>query len=99
MYDRDFFVSFRPTERGGTRFQRNVLVQAAAISPETLEDFTSLRDMAWADLSYVCVRDEDGNRWFATVLVPSGRVQLNRTIYIAPVDIIEVTDTPTSVDP
>jgi hypothetical protein len=99
MYNRDFFVAFRPTERGGTRFQRTVLVQAAAISPETLEDFASLRDMAWADISYVCVRDEDGNRWFATVLVPNGRVVFNRNIYMAEVDIIEVTDTPSPVDP
>lgn len=99
MYDRDYFVAFRPTERGGVRFQRDLLVQAAAISPETLEDFTGLRDMAWADLSYVCVRDEEGNRWFATVLVPSGRVQLNRSLYMAVVDIVEVTGTPSQVDP
>lgn len=99
MYNRDYFTAFRPTERGGEQFARTVLVQAAAISPETLADFTSLRDMAWADVSYICVRDEDGNRWFATVLVPSGRVVKNRTLYTAPVEIIEVTDTPSEVDP
>ena len=99
MYNRDFFTAFRPTERGGEQFSRTVLVQAAAISPETLADFTSLRDMAWADVSYVCVRDEDGNRWFATVLVPTGKVLRDRRLYLAPVDIIEVTDTPSQVDP
>jgi hypothetical protein len=99
MYNRDFFTAFRPTERGGEQFSRTVLVQAAAIDPETLADFTSLRDMAWADTSYICVRDEDGNRWFATVLVPSGRVLRDRRLYLAPVDIIEVTDTPSEVDP
>jgi hypothetical protein len=99
MYNRDFFTAFRPTERGGERFQRTVLVQAAAISPETLADFTSLRDMAWANTSYICVRDEDGNRWFATILVPSGRVLRDRRLYLAPVEIIEVTDTPSEVDP
>lgn len=99
MYNRDYFVAFRPTERGGEQFSRTVLVQAAAISPETLADFTSLRDMAWADVPYICVRDEDGNRWFATVLVPSGRVVRGRNIYMAPVEIIEVTDTPSEVDP
>jgi hypothetical protein len=86
-------------ERGGEQFQRTVLVQAAAIDPETLGDFTSLRDMAWADTSYICVRDEEGNRWLATVLVPSGRVLRDRRLYLAPVDIIEVTDTPSQVDP
>lgn len=99
MYGRDFFTAFRPSERGGERFSRTVLVQAAAIAPETLGDFTGLRDMAWTDTSYVCVRDEDGNRWYATILVPGGRVQLYRRLYMAPVEIIEVTATPSEVDP
>ena len=99
MYNRDFFTAFRPTERGGEQFQRNMLVQAAAISPETLANFVSLRDMAWEDVSYICVRDESGNRWFSTVLVPSGRVTHFRKIYMAPVTVIEVTDTPSEVDP
>lgn len=99
MYDRDFFVAFRPTERGGETFNRTVLVQAAAIDPETLGDFRSLRDMAWEDVNYICVRDEDGNRWFASVGVPSGRVLNSRRLYLAPVQIVEVTDTPTPVDP
>ena len=99
MYNRDFFTAFRPNERGGERFSRTVLVQAAAISPPTLGDFRSLRDMAWDNVSYICVRDEDGNRWFATVMVPSGQVLRDRRLYLAPVDIIEVTDTPSEVDP
>lgn len=99
MYDRDFFTAFRPSERGGDRFTRQVLVQAAAIAPETLADFTSLRDMAWADTSYICVRDEDGNRWLATVMVPDARVMFYRRIYMAPVEIVEVTATPSPVDP
>lgn len=99
MYNRDFFTAFRPTERGGEQFSRTVLVQAAAISPETLADFTSLRDMAWADVPYICVRDEDGNRWLATVVVPSGRVLRDRRLYMASLDIIEVTATPSPVDP
>jgi hypothetical protein len=99
MYNRDFFTAFRPLERGGEQFNRTVLVQAAAISPETLADFTGLRDMAWANVSYICVRDEEGNRWFATVLVPGGRVLRDRRLYLAPVDVIEVTDTPSPVNP
>jgi len=99
MYDRNYFTAFRPTERGGEAFSRTLLVQAAAIAPPTLADFTSLRSMAWDSTNYVCVRDEDGNRWFATVLVPDGRVLNNRKIYLATVGITEVTDTPTPVDP
>lgn len=99
MYNRDFVTVFRPSERGGTNFSRTLLVQAAAIAPETLEDFTSLRNMAWADVPYICVRDEEGNRWFANVSVPSGNVLRDRRLYMAPVAIVEVTDTPTPVDP
>lgn len=99
MYGRDFVVAFKPLERGGERFSRTVLVQAAAIPAPNLGDFRSLRDMAWADLPYVCVRDEDGNRWYATVLVPGGSVRRSRQLYMAPVDIIEVTDEPAQVNP
>lgn len=97
MYDRDFFVAFKPLERGGEQFSRDVLVQAAAISPPTLGDFRSLRDMAWNDVSYVCVRDEEGNKWLANVSVPSGRVVNHRRIYRAQVQIIEVTATSSQV--
>ncbi len=99
MYNKDFYTAFRPTERGGEQFQRTILVQAAAIAPETLADFQSMRDLAWASLSYVCVRDEDGNRWFASVTVPEGKVRLNRTIYLATVNVAEVTSTSTQVNP
>jgi hypothetical protein len=99
MYDRDFATAFHSPERGGERFERDILVQAAAINPPTLGDFRGLRDMAWADVSYICVRDEDANRWFATVLVPSGRVAHFRKIYIATIGIVEVTSTPSQVNP
>jgi hypothetical protein len=98
MYNRDFQVAFRPLERGGETFSRTILVQAAAISPPTLADFTSLRNLAWDDTSYVCVRDEDGNRWFANVTVPTGRVKMNnRELYLADINVIEVTQTPSVV--
>jgi hypothetical protein len=99
MYDKNFYTAFRPMERLGEQFTRNVLVQAAAMDPARVANFTSLRDLSWEDLNYVCVRDEDGNRWLATINVPSGTVKRRRTLYIAPVDISEVTDTPTPVDP
>jgi hypothetical protein len=99
MYNKDFYTAFRPLERGGEEFTRNLLIQAAAIAPETLADFTSLRNMAWFNVNYICVRDEDGNRWFSTVIVPDGRVRRDRRLYLATVKVIEVTNTPTPVDP
>lgn len=99
MYDRNFFTAFRPSERGGEQFSRALLVQAAAIAPPTLGDFRSLRNMAWDSVPYICVRDEDGNRWFANINVPDGVVQNRRRLYMATVQIVEVTDTPSPVDP
>lgn len=99
MYGKNFYTVFRPLERGGEVFSRNLLVQAAAISPPTLGDFRSLRDMAWDSVSYICVRDEGGNRWFANVAVPSGTVTHLRQLYIAAINITEVTDVPSQVDP
>lgn len=99
MYGRDYVTAFRPLERGGTTFSRNLLVQAAAISPETLEDFTSLRNMAWTTVPYICLRDQEGNRWFANVSVPGGSVKRSRRLYMAPVTIVEVTQTADPVNP
>lgn len=93
MYGRDFQVAFRPLERGGEQFERVMLVQAAAIPIPSMANFGSLRDLAWADLPYVCVRDELGNRWYANVLVPAGTVQRGRRIYLAQIRVTEVTDT------
>jgi hypothetical protein len=93
MYNKDFPTAFKQLERGGEQFSRTLLVQAAAISPERLADFRSLRDMAWADVPYIAVRDEIGDRWYATVMVPGGNVRRNRTLYFAQVDVVETTDT------
>lgn len=98
QYRKDFYTAFRPLERGGEVFTRDILVHNAAIPPISLANFRSLRDLAWATLPYVCVRDELGNRWFANVVVPSGRVRSNRTVYIAQIQIAEVTDTPAPVE-
>ena len=93
MFDKDFPTIFRPLERGGEVFQRTLLVQAAAIAPPTAGNFRSLRDMAWADVPYVCVRDEDGNRWFATVIVPDGNIMRDRRLYLATINVIETSTT------
>lgn len=99
LFGRDFFLAVRPLERGGERFSRVLLVNNAAISLPSLANFRQLRDLAWADLSYVCVRDELGNRWLATVIVPDAAVRGNRTIYLARIEVVEVTNTASQVDP
>jgi hypothetical protein len=95
MYNRDFQVGFHGTERGGVQFQRTLLVQNAAVSPPVLEKaFWSLRDLAWDDAPYVCVRTDVGDRWYATVEVPSGTIQRNRTLQLVQIRITETTETP-----
>ena len=99
VYQRNFPVASKGTERGGEQFSRVLLVNAVAISPEKLANMTELRDMAWADLPYVCVRDELGNRWFALVTVPGGAVRTNRNMYLGQITVTEVSDTAFAVDP
>jgi len=99
MFGKDYFTAFYPLERGGTQFTRTLLVNAAAISPTLLPNFDDLRDLAWAQLDYVCIRDELGNRWFANVRVPDGVVRRDRTIYLAQIQVTQVTDTASPVDP
>lgn len=103
MYGKDYPTAFRPLERGGEQFNRTVLVNASGIpEPVTARGFASLRDMAWDDVPYICVRDELGERWYATVVVPSGSVRrmiARGQLCMASVNIIETTDTPYPVDP
>ncbi|WP_319461214.1 hypothetical protein [Micromonospora sp. RTP1Z1] len=101
MFDRDFRTAFRPLERGGVEFTRAVLVNSAAVPPETLDrGFTDLRDLAWDTVPYVCVRDELNNRWLSTLLVPSGSAKRRKAgqLLLAQLQVIEVTRTPAPLD-
>lgn len=97
-FGKDYFTAFRPTERGGEQFSRTILVQAAATTPSVLAGFNSLRDLGWARLPYVCVRDELGNRWYANLLVPSARVRANRNLYFAEITVTDVQTAPTPAE-
>lgn len=98
-HDRDFQVAFHGSERGGETFNRRLLLSNAAIALPRLGNTQSLRDLAWDDLSYVCVRDDIGDRWLSTIIVPRAEVRRKRRLYNADITVIEVTDTPTPVDP
>lgn len=98
MYGKDFFTAFRPLERGGEQFTRTLLIQAAAVPLPILERFAlDIRDLAWADLPYVCVRTEDGDRWYANVLISSGSITRRRKLQMVQAQITEVTRTPSIV--
>ena len=99
FHDRDFQVAFHGSERGGEQFSRTILIANAAVALPRLANMDSIRDLAWNDLAYVCVRDDIGDRWLSTVVVPQGTVRRNRRLYNADITVIEVTDTPTQVNP
>jgi hypothetical protein len=99
MFGRDYFTAFYPLERGGEQFSRALLVNAAAVALPSLANMRGLRDLAWDQLDYVCVRDELGNRWFANVRVGEGVVRDNRRVYIAQVQVSQVTDMPSPTAP
>ncbi|MFI7430752.1 hypothetical protein ACIBPB_27530 [Micromonospora sp. NPDC049836] len=101
MFDRDYRTAFRPLERGGVEFTRTVLVNQAAVPPETMDrGFQDLRDLAWDTVPYVCVRDELNNRWLSTLLVPSASVKRRKAgqLQLAQVQVVEVTATPAPLD-
>lgn len=102
MYTRDYQVAFRPSERGGEQFTRILLVNNLIVPPSSpvLENaMTTLRNLAWDDLPYVCVRNELGDRWYANVNVPSASIQRNRRIQLVQAQVTEVQNTPYAVDP
>lgn len=99
MYNRDFYTAFRPMERGGEQFDRQILLQAAAVSPGVTPIFKNLLNMEWQNVNYICVRDEDGNRWLSSVTSGTGTMLRNRRLKMAQVHVAEVTDVPTPVDP
>lgn len=99
FFDQDYQTMFHGTERGGEAFSRTLLLANAAIGNPRLADAESLRDLAWADLPYVCVRDDIGDRWLASVIVPALNARRNRRLYNAVLTVIEVTATPSPVDP
>lgn len=101
QFQRDFWTSYHGTERGGETFSRELLIRnasypasAQALGQESLADLKPLRELAWADIPYVCVRDELGNRWFAFIQVPGISVKRNRQLYVASISITESTETP-----
>jgi hypothetical protein len=99
MYGRDGSIAFHGTERGLEEFSRQVLLQAGAIALPSLADAADIRDLAWAQLPYICVRDDRGNRWFSNVRVNGVNARNNAQNYMASLAVTETTRTAYPVDP
>jgi hypothetical protein len=100
VYGRDYQVYFHPTERRGVTFQVNVLISAIAVPAvgDVVGVFDPIRNLAWADLSYVCVRDTSGNKWMAAVQVTTGVSSVDRHMHFAQLTVTEITDVPSTPD-
>lgn len=101
MYGRDLQVVFRPTATRGEVFARRLLIanhdgaSPVGFGPDVLDP---LRDLSTDPaLPYVAVRDELGNRWMASVLLPEGITRVDGGFAWAQVQIIETTATPYQV--
>lgn len=72
VYGRDYQLAFRPLERKGVTFARNLMISALC-TPTTpcIDVVERLRELTTAATPYLVVRDYCGNRWYASVVVPT----------------------------
>lgn len=103
IYGRNRQVAFRPLERRGDGFSRTVLLSfGCTVALPTMDLFAPLRDLGWAPVPYVCVRDGEGNRWLASLTVPEGRNRRaddrGTEMWLSEIGIVEVADTPSVHD-
>lgn len=105
---RNFQLVWSELEDRGTMFGVQVLVRGDQVNGTTPctasecfdfdlvgEDvFDPIKAIARADLPYVCVHNEHGNRWFAHVTVSEGSWMVDGEIFTATVNVVEITDRP-----
>lgn len=95
IYARNRPIASHPIERQGDSFTRTVLVSAGcSVTLPSLGMFRPMRDLAWAPIPYVCVRDGEGNRWFANIQVPNGSGVRPGERWLAEMLITEIADSP-----
>jgi hypothetical protein len=99
FYGRDGQPTFHPVERRGVVFSRILLLNAlVTVAQPTLDLAKPLRDLSWVQIPYVCVRDGDGNRWFASITVPNILNKRRGERWFAEVGIAEAVTAATVVD-
>lgn len=106
LYSRDYSVVFRGTENRGDTFTANLWLYMGGTPgtnavPSNLRGrpaFQPLIDLVRAQLSYVCVLDQDGSRWFAALTMSKGTRQEPGGKYLFPVRVRQVTATPSTPD-
>jgi hypothetical protein len=107
-HGRNYQLVFSELEDRGVEHETRLKIRAG-VNPCTVSDcddltlagvdvFNPVKAIARAGLSYVCVLNEVGNRWFASVDIPQGEWRPVGGIYRAPVTVIQVTDNPSQPD-
>lgn len=95
IYGRDYQIALRGTEHRGTRFAIVVIVQSSDTpTVEGVAVFAPLRELAEADVPYVAVLDNAGNRFLADVEVPNGNEDRYANVYVGAIEVTEITGTP-----
>lgn len=94
MYGEDGQRVFRPIERRGISFKRKLMLSGVrSVANPSLALADPLRDLAWAPIPYVCVRDDEGNVFYATVEV--GEIENERSsmtsLWYMPIQVTETT--------
>lgn len=68
VYGKDGQMVFRPTERRGVQFNRQLLLNSAISTTAHPGDvWGPALDLSLADIPYVCVRDRNGHRWYCAM--------------------------------
>jgi len=99
IYGRNGQMAFHPIERRGEVFSRTLLLNALrAVEMPSLEIARPLREISWAPIPYVCVRDGEGNRYFASIEVPQIINRQRGDRWYAEIRVTTATDTPAIVD-
>ncbi len=113
-HDRDYQIVFRELEDRGSTFKASLRVRAGHMpcgpgcddsTGIGVDVFDPLKAIARAGLSYVCVKNESGNRWFAYVRTPTGQWRQHGSersggfaAYMMDVEVVEVTNVPSRPD-
>lgn len=112
-HNRKYFVVFRSLEDRGSRFTTRIFIRGGDVDPtgqpcvadactdydlEGVDAFQPLIDIAYADLSYVCVTNEHGNQWLASVGIESGDWNAEVDEFEAVISVTPVTDVPSRPD-
>ncbi len=111
MYGRNNRVGFHGMERGGEAFSVTLLTNQGMAVPTAMGPrFAALRTMAWNRIDatyswtnpYVCVRNGEGDRWYASVEIPTSRfdrrLPKGNHIEHLNINVIEVLDLPVPID-